>query len=290
MKRHRLKARSGFSLVELLVAVVLLGIVGGALTRLLVDQMRFFDKVQVARGARSAARNSMNVMLSELRMVQDSGGVTAIGADNKSITVRVPYRFGVICKTTAGTSIVSMLPGDSLTLSQAVYAGYGWRDRITGRYNQVTSSTTPASSGSTDCTTANIKTVSINGRTGGVYSVTSSTVPTTMGPGWPIMWFQSVKYSFEASSMFPGKVGLYRTVGTGTPEELMAPFASDARFRYYQATDDTSRTTAPALSDIRGIEMDLTTEGQRKPAGTTSYAQNKMVTSVFFKNVRAYGW
>jgi hypothetical protein len=146
------------------------------------------------------------------------------------------------------------------------------------------------SSTSTDCTSANIKTVSINGRTGGVYSVTSSTAPTTMGPGWPIMWFQSVTYSFAASSMFPGKVGLYRTVGTGTPEELMAPFASTARFKYYQAGDDVSRTTAPALSDIRGLEMDLTTEGQRKPAGSASYAQNQMVTSVFFKNVRAYGW
>lgn len=288
MRKHRLKARPGFSLAELLVAVVLLGIVGGALTRLLVDQMRFFDKVQVARGARSAARNSMNVMLSELRMVQDSGGVTNIASDNKSITVRVPYRFGVVCKTTAGTSIVSMLPGDSLALAQAVYGGYGWRDRITGRYNQVTSTTTPTASASTDCTNANIKTITINGRTGGTYAVTSSTIPTTMGPGWPIMWFQTVTYSFQASTTFPGKVGLYRAVGGGTPEELMAPFATTARFRYYQAGDDTSRTTAPALSDIRGLEMDLTTEGQRRPAGTTSYAQNKMVTSVFFKNVRAY--
>ena len=288
MRKHRLKARPGFSLVELLVAVVLLGIVGGALTRLLVDQMRFFDRVQVARGTRSAARNSMNVMLSELRMVQDSGGVTNIANDNKSITVRVPYRFGVICGTTAGTSIVSMLPGDSLTLSQAVYGGYGWRDRITGRYNQVTSSATPATSNATTCATAGINTVTVNGRAGGVYAVTSSTIPEKMGPGWPIMWFQTVTYSFQASTTFPGKIGLYRAVGAGTPEELMAPFATTARFRYYQAGDDLSRATAPALSDIRGLEMDLTTEAQRLTAGTTSYAQNKMVTSVFFKNVRAY--
>src|SRR3954464_5098566 len=98
MKKMRgMKARRGFSLAELLVAVVLLGIVGGALTRLVVDQMRFFDNVTVKRGTRSAARNSMNVMLAELRMVMDSGGVTAIAANNKSITVNVPYRFGMFC-------------------------------------------------------------------------------------------------------------------------------------------------------------------------------------------------
>jgi hypothetical protein len=102
------------------------------------------------------------------------------------------------------------------------------------------------------------------------------------------MWFQTVTYSFKASTTFPGKVGLYRAVTGGVEEELMAPFATTARFRYYQAGDDLARDTPPALPDIRGLEMDLTTEGQRRPAGTTSYAQNKMVTSVFFKNVRAY--
>ena len=99
MKRRR----SGFSLAELLVAVVLLGIVGGAVTRMLVDQMRFFDGVQVGRGARSVARNSMNVLMSELRMVQDSGGITAVANDNRSVTLRVPYRMGVLCGTASGT-------------------------------------------------------------------------------------------------------------------------------------------------------------------------------------------
>ena len=294
MKRNRMNNRRGFSLIELLVAVVLLGIVGGALSRLMVDQMRFFDRVQVQRGARSAARNSMNVMLSELRMVQDSGGIIDIGTDNKSITALVPYRFGVICATSGTTTTVSMLPGDSLTLSLAVYGGYGWRSRSTGRYTLVQTTSTPgASASATKCTgtgsgEAGISTVTINGRTGNIYDITSSSIPTTMGPGQPIMFFQKIKYSFASSSLFPGKYGLFRTVNDGTPEELMAPYASSARFRYYQAGDDTSRTTAPSLANIRGVALVLTTEGARKAAGQTSDSQNQMVTSIFFKNVRAY--
>jgi len=290
MKRNRMKARAGFSLAELLVAVVLLGIVGGALTRLLVDQMRFFDRVQVGRGARSAARNSMNVMLSELRMVQDSGSIIAIGSDNLSITALVPYRFGVICGTTGSVSTVSMLPGDSLTLAMAVYGGYGWRSRTSGRYTLVQTTTAPTTSASaTTCTTtAGIGTLTINGRSGAIYDISSSTIPSTMAPGQPVMFFQKIKYSFASSSLYPGELGLFRTVNDGTPEELMAPFASTARFRYYQAGDDTSRTTAPALSDIRGIAIVLNTEGSRKVAGQTSYSQNKMMTSIFFKNVRSY--
>lgn len=290
-RTHRLKARKGFSLAELLVAVVLLGIVGGALTRLVVDQMRFFDGVQVKRGARSAARNSMNVMLAELRMVQDSGGVTAIANDNKSITVNVPYRFGMFCGTSGGTSTLSMLPIDSMTGAMASMAGYAWRGRLSGRYTYVATTNATPSATPTRCTgsaagEAGLATVSINGRTGQVLDV-SPVIASTTTLGSAVFFYQSVTYSFAASTMFPGKVGLYRAVNGGTPEELMAPFASTARFRYFVSGDDTSRTTAPALSDIRGIAMALTTTGQRKPAGRTTDIESRMLTAVFFKNTRS---
>ena len=137
-----MRPRRGFSLAELLVAVVLLGIIGGALSKMIVTQMRFFDNVQVARGARSAARNSMNVMLSDLRMVMDSGGVTNVAVDNKAITVRVPYRFGVFCGNNGTISTVSMLPIDSAVSTMATFAGYAYRHRTSLRY--ITTATTTA--------------------------------------------------------------------------------------------------------------------------------------------------
>lgn len=288
MKRRR----SGFSLAELLVAVALLGILAGALTRLVIDQMRFFDGVQVSRGARSAARNSMNVMLSELRMVQDSGGVTAINPNNKSITVNVPYRFGVFCGTSGGVSTVSMLPVDSATLAMAVYAGYGWRHRVSGRYTMVPTTTQPVPSTSpTRCTgtaagEAGIATITVNGRAGQVLDIQPAMASTTT-LGSAVHFYQSVTYTFSGSSMFPGKLGLWRTVGTGAAEELMAPFASTARFRYFQAGDDTSRRVAPDLALVRGIGLVLTAEGARRPAGRTTNTESRMVTAIFFKNTRA---
>jgi prepilin-type N-terminal cleavage/methylation domain-containing protein len=287
---RRLKARSGFSLAELLVAVVLLGIVGGALTRLVVDQMRFFDGVQVARGARSAARNSMNVMLSELRMVQDSGGITAVGGDNRSITVDVPYRFGTFCGTSGAISTVSMLPIDSMTAAMATMSGYGWRKRTNGRYTTVATTDVAPSAAPALCTgtasgQAGIATVSINGRTGEIFDIRPAiAASTTLGSA--VFFYQSVTYTFAPSSMFPGKYGLWRSVNGGAAEELTGPFASTARFRYFQAGDDTSRTAAPALSDIRGVAVELTAEGQRKPAGRTTEIQSRMMTAIFFKNIR----
>src|ERR1041385_3866419 len=119
--------RSGFSLAEALVATVILGIVGGALTRLVVDQMRFFDGAYAVRSARTTARNSTNVLLADLRMVPTDAGITAASAT--SITVRVPYRFGLVCGTAGGKTTVSMLPVDSLTGAMAVFSGYAYRPR-----------------------------------------------------------------------------------------------------------------------------------------------------------------
>ena len=290
MKKSRLKARAGFSLAELLVAVVLLGVVGGALTRLVVDQMRFFDGVQVKRGARSAARNSMNVMLAELRMVQDSGGITAVAADNKSITVNVPYRFGVFCGTLGVVSTVSMLPIDSMTLAMSSFAGYGWRGRVSGRYTIVPNATRVNSATPTRCTgtgigEAGIATVNINGRSGQIMDLTPA-IPATTAPGMAVFFYQSVTYSFAASTMFPGKIGLWRSVNGGTAEELLGPFASTARFRYFAAGDDTSRTDSPGLPLIRGVGLVLTTTGQRKPAGRTTDIESRTMTAIFFKNTR----
>jgi prepilin-type N-terminal cleavage/methylation domain-containing protein len=281
--------RAGYSLVEVLVATVLLGIVGGALTKLVIGQMRFFDNISANRGARSVARNSMNVLLSDLRMVQDQNGVTA--ATTASITVRVPYRFGVFCGTTAGVSgvtTVSMLPADSAVLALAQYAGYGWRDQTAFTYTVVTTATAPVTSaGPTLCTTtANINTITINNRAGAVLDITPP-IPAATTPGTAVFFFQTITYSFAASTLFPGKIGLWRSQLNGVNEELMAPFDTSAKFKFYTTGADASSTTVPApLDNIVGMDIVLTAVGTRTPAGSTAPAQAKMVSSVFFKNVR----
>jgi len=282
--------RAGYSLPEVLVATVLLGILGGALTKLVVGQMRFFDTVTAVRGARSVARNSMNVILSDLRMVQDANGITA--ASTSSITVRVPYRFGVFCGSTGSVTTVSMLPGDSVILSFAEYGGYGWRDRTTGTYTVVTPGDPVAAVPVTSAapalctTTAGIKTVTVTGRVGAVLDITPIIVATkTIGS--PVFFFQTITYSFASSTIFPGKIGLWRSVLNGVNEELMAPFDTSAKFKFYKSGNDASSTTVPGtLNDITGLDLVLTAVGARTAAGQASPSQAKMVSSVFFKNVR----
>ena len=69
--------RRGFTLTELLVGMVLMGIVGVALTKLFVSQSRFYDRETQMRRARFVTRTAINAAVSDLRMVEATGGVVS---------------------------------------------------------------------------------------------------------------------------------------------------------------------------------------------------------------------
>ena len=128
--------RPAFSLAEILVTLTILGIVGAIFTRILLSQGRFADQQNALRGARMVSRQAMNILESELRMVQDSGGIDSASTDGRTIRALVPFRFGLNCGVSGANTVVSMLPVDSLTLAQAKYAGFAWRNQL-GVYQTV---------------------------------------------------------------------------------------------------------------------------------------------------------
>jgi hypothetical protein len=88
----------------------------------------------------------------------------------------------------------------------------------------------------------------------------------------------------------PGKTGLFRTTryvnGSETSEELVAPFASTARYRFFVVGNNvTAQDNPPAdLSQIRGIELHLDGTSEVRAAGTSVEQHAPFTTAVFFKN------
>jgi prepilin-type N-terminal cleavage/methylation domain-containing protein len=291
-----MRNRRGFSLAEVMIAIVVVSVIAGAMTKVLLNQNRFFDQQQNLRTARSIARNSMNIMLADLRMAQDSGSVDSASTDGKAMRVLVPYRYGIVCGTSGNITTVSMLPADSGTIATSVYAGFAYRN-ASGRYtyvfpNNPTGTDLPAASGSSATCTgtaagqAQLSCVSLTGRSTSILDLSNSG-PSGAPALAPVFFFEKVTYSFRSSGYYAGSYGLWRNVMNGRNEEIMAPFENTSMFRYYQDGDDTARTTVPALADIRGLDIILSAKSPRSTSnGSTS--PSKMVTSVFFKNVRAY--
>jgi prepilin-type N-terminal cleavage/methylation domain-containing protein len=279
--------RPGFTLVEILVVFTILGIVGVMLVRILLTQSRFTDQQNALSGARRVSRQAMNVLESELRMVQDSGGIDSASTDGKTIRVLVPYRFGLNC----GVSPVSLT--NVVTLAQARYAGYGWRSH-SGVYTTVplSSSGPVLSVDAAQCTgvlplQANIRTLTINSRAGQVYDVRP--VQALAPKGQAVFFYQRITYTFKASIAFPGQYGLFRAVQMplgSTSEELMAPFDSTARFKYWTRSATASVAAPPALPLIRGVDVVFAARSSYAPIGKTTPSKSTVVASIFFKNVR----
>ena len=288
MRRAR-RMRRGFSLVELLVAFTLVAILGVMLTQFLLAQSRFTEHQHALQEARMVSRNALNVLESELRMVQDSGGLEVASADGRTIQALVPYRFGLYCGTVGLKSVASLLPVDSLMAAQAVFAGYAWRSQ-SGEYNNVFTTTAPvASASTTQCTgngaaQAGISTLTLNGRAGMVADLSPAATAAVIGQ--PLFLFQRVAYEFKASARIPGTYGLYRTVEGGTSEELLALFDSTARFKYWTSNATASVAAPPDVALIRGVDVVLAARSSEVRRSTGSPATSEIVATIFFRNVR----
>jgi type II secretory pathway pseudopilin PulG len=264
------------TLIELLFALVILGVFGLSAVRLLLSQSRFYDKQLKQREARTVSRASVNAVLSALRMVESTGGAETVSAD--AITLRVPYTMGMFCGNSAGASVVAMLPADSTVLANASPSGHAWRD-IRGNYTYTNAAVTTAAV--SDCPPdANISALPDGGR---VIAVTPL-LPASASVGDVIFLYQRVRYEFADSGVLPGRRALWRViVDSGARDELAAPFDNSSRFRFFQFDRDTSDAAATA-SDVRGIELVFDAASQTPRAGATVAERSPFRTSVFFNN------
>jgi len=136
------RTRRGFSLVEIITALTILAVIGAAMTKMMLSQTRNFQYDSGGRRSRTAARSAMNILITDLRMTQDNGGVTAVDATNNlSVDARVPIGFGVVCSTAGTSLIMALAPVDSFQYEAMKFGGYGVRNATTGIYSYVAGGT-----------------------------------------------------------------------------------------------------------------------------------------------------
>ena len=271
-----MRTRHGFTLVELMIVMVISALVGTAIVKLFVSQAQFFDRQSQARESRSVSRGALNVLMSDLRMVETSNGV--INADAAALEVRIPYGFAVVCAAGAASTTVSRLPLDKSLYPDEIFSGYAWLD-ADGVYTYIPANAPLAPGAAADCVAASITT--IDG--GEVLTLAPGTLGAPVGS--PVFFYQVVTYTFRESEAVPGRIALWRSVEGGIEEELIAPFGDDARFRFFVNNDPAAQDAPPGAGDeLRGVELVLPGASERRAVGTAAYATTDLTTAVFFKN------
>jgi prepilin-type N-terminal cleavage/methylation domain-containing protein len=279
MTRPGLRARAGFSLVELLIALLLTSLVGAAVTGVFVTQSQLFDNQAKESRARGVSRSAINIMMSELRMVEHDKGVQLARPD--SLRVRVPFAMGVVCGIDGAAVAAWIFPADSFAYADASFKGYAYR-QADGVYRYQASGSAPTAGGTAVCDAVNVQTA------GPGSAMTIATLPAILPEaGAPIFFYQVVTYFFAPDAELPGARVLMRQVGTSDPEELVRPFDSTARFRYFWNSETgVSQATAPAnLALLHGVELVLDGVNER-PNSDGTYRTVPLRTAVYFKNRR----
>jgi prepilin-type N-terminal cleavage/methylation domain-containing protein len=294
-------SRRGFTLIELMLALIVSAVVGAALIRMTLAQGRFMDQQEAWRSARGVSRSGINRMISDLRMVENgsnaaAGGLEAAVAGGQDFTIRVPYAFGIVCTAAAATTTVSLLPVDSAMYSAPGHSGFAVR-RDDGTYDYYTSTvlnTAPAAVAQTACNTvvapdkAIVTLPSINGSPAAIAVTLTSTVNMAPTPkkGQIVFLYRRIRYQFKNSTALPGRTGLFRIpLSGGGEEELATPFAATARVNFYVLNNSTAQAAVPApLTDTRGLELVLDGMSERTPDGSTAPKTASVTTSVFFQN------
>jgi hypothetical protein len=179
--------------------------------------------------------------------------------------------FGVLCNfLTAVTT-----PTDSVIAASAVSGGIAVRT-LAGNYGFDTSITMTPGGTLANCTSDSIRVLP-----GGKLVTISQNIGTT---GAVFYFFQRVTYKFAPSVQLPGRQALWRRVGYGAAEEILAPFATTSRFAFLMGTRLHVLTGIVAPGNVQGFELQLVAESLSPPQGETAPIQYALTPRIKFVN------
>ena len=256
---------TGFTLVELLAALVIAGILAAVIFQFLSGQSRFAELQNAREEVQQNARTALDVISSELRGVGHQG---IIAAGEESIRFRFPYVWGVACgyePSASGSHLVVLYPPNvvpnfadgTVPDSLAADTPAGWRF-----FAGVTDATSGgAAQAAGRCNTE----LGLNPPLPASAAVQTSRarryagVPPGIVAGAPVYLYDPVAYRVSSGASFGGR---WIQRGTGITSSSMQPFAGPLpaagglRFGFRDAEGaPTSNQDAVRSVDIRVVTV-----------------------------------
>ena len=252
----------GFTLIEFLVSVVLLGVIMASAVGLLMSQRNLYDIQNDKIALQTNVRAAVDMVASELRTIPD-GGVVKGAAD--SVVVRYPFRWGLVCGAVtppvikdskdpppAPTDADVYMPdvSDPLFVGHA-QSGIAYRDS-NGDWTFVDGSTEPWEStiyaeSRVTCASSPTSTEKVTyDKEGNLISGDTTTYTGTEYRRWigynaytgqnavrgaQVIAYSTVTYRFGPSVFEPGTRALFRVTSAGA-QELSGLFDDDSAFEY----------------------------------------------------------
>lgn len=303
MTRHT-GSRRGFTLIEIMIAVTLLGIIGSILTAVLVRQQRFHRAVAQVTDARSRMRDIATILPTDLRSISTAGR-DILGISDTSIQFRAFVGSAIVCNYATATAIE--LPPQELASGNVLaswinppqpndyaylYDGGTEAGNQDDSWGVFTVSDTTSEANSTWCpTTKGFTTAADNNARR--YKITVSVAPNQARVilGSPIRFAREVRYSVYQASDNNWYIGFqsctpnasYGTAGTCGSREVLAgpvkPGTADTTtsgfFFVFRKRDGTRVTALSASDTIASVSVGIRTTSGSLLGATSSKAASE---------------
>ncbi len=115
------RVRRGYSLVELLISMTILGVVGSVLAKIMMGQQRFYQRTVEQMAVRRELRTGLNLLPAELRGLSSIGG-DLVDFSATYVTFRSTIGVSLICAKSSSTSIDLPPLSSAKTITSAWYA------------------------------------------------------------------------------------------------------------------------------------------------------------------------
>jgi len=252
--------RSGFTLVELLIVLVLLTIVGGSLMSMVSKQQRFYQGTYDLIELRSQLRQAEAVVSSDLRSMSTPGG-DIVSMTDSSMDFRYTIGSSITCTTPAGSTVIipptTTANGNTLTnwLSKPAAGDTAFVFDEMGNTTTSVDDEWKAYEISALTTGAGNCAAAYNAQSAGYALVATGSISGTILQGAPIRFVRRAHYSLYQS----GNDGNWylgyscSSCGTTTVQPIAGPFkaytaaggtdTSGIRITYFDSTGATTTTT-----------------------------------------------
>lgn len=263
--------RSGFSLAELLVVVVLGGIVTASALEVLLTNQRISSTQMMQVKAQQSVRAGMDILTQELREVSANGG-DLLSMDSNSVSIRSMGALGIVCALdlSAGAKLEirpvgkGFASGDSI-LVYVEGAGGAEGAWLPGLVSTVNSSTACAPA-------ANVQAITLPG-------IADTLSALALSVGAPVRAFRHVSYSLESVG---GEWYLARATSGGDPQLLAGPFLGPndrgVTFEYLDGLG-APKSVGTDVSQIR-----ITVRVRSKPSAESALATDSLASLVYLRN------
>jgi prepilin-type N-terminal cleavage/methylation domain-containing protein len=293
--------RPGVTLAELLVVLVIMGLVGSVIMRVVLRQQRFYASAAEITSTRADLRDLATALPTDLRGISSAGGDIYAMSDS-SIDFRLPLGMATICQVGAGLTSVVVPPaslasrsGVTSWLSQPVMGDSvliyddGTTTAVSDdawRPYKINAAPTTAS-----CpTTTNFTSTSAEAAAGTSFTL-STAMPATSPQGSAMIFFRRAHYGLFKTASGKTMLGYFDcpggTCGAVTP--IGGPFlpyatsGSGVQFAYYDSTGVvTTSTTNVARIDV--VLRAQTAAPVALVGGTKSYLRDSLAFTVSLRN------